>query len=89
MSPLRGFRDDGVEGPRTASMCHAGREWTYAEETVRDAGIFWSGAGGSLVIIDMDARTTFAYAMNRMTPAIVGDERSFRMLRAMWQAPAK
>ncbi len=41
------------------------------------------------MIIDMDARTTFAYAMNRMTPAIVGDERSFRMLRAMWQAPAK
>lgn len=48
--------------------------------------LFWSGAGGSLVLIDLDRRTTFAYAMNRMTPAIMGDGRSYRMLGAFWAA---
>jgi CubicO group peptidase (beta-lactamase class C family) len=48
--------------------------------------IFWAGAGGSLIIIDMDARTTFGYAMNKMRPDLVGDERSFALIRAVWQA---
>jgi len=48
--------------------------------------LFWAGSGGSIVPIDPDARTTLAYAMNRMAPAIIGDERSFRIIRAMWQA---
>lgn len=48
--------------------------------------LFWAGGGGSFVLIDMDARTTFAYAMNRMQRALVGDERAFRIIRAMWQA---
>jgi CubicO group peptidase (beta-lactamase class C family) len=50
--------------------------------------LFWAGSGGSIVLIDLDARTTFAYVMNRMTPAIVGDERSFRIARALWQGLA-
>ena len=29
---------------------------------------FWGGAGGSLVIIDVDRRMTFAYVMNKMAP---------------------
>jgi CubicO group peptidase (beta-lactamase class C family) len=48
--------------------------------------LFWSGGGGSFVLIDMDARTTFAYAMNKMQRGMVGDERSFRIIQAMWQA---
>ena len=48
--------------------------------------LFWAGAGGSLVLIDLDAHTTLAYAMNRMAPAIIGDERSFRIVRAVWSA---
>jgi len=48
--------------------------------------LFWAGGGGSFVLIDIDARTTFAYAMNKMQRAFVGDERSFRIIRAMWQA---
>ena len=28
----------------------------------------WGGAGGSLVIIDVDRRMTFAYVMNKMAP---------------------
>jgi CubicO group peptidase (beta-lactamase class C family) len=32
----------------------------------------WGGAGGSLVIIDVDRRITFAYVMNKMAPGGVG-----------------
>lgn len=38
---------------------------------------FWGGAGGSLIINDLDRVTTFAYAMNRMEPgAMLGNENS-------------
>lgn len=47
--------------------------------------IFWGGYGGSLVIIDMDARTSFAYAMNKMAPTTTGDMRAFGLAMAMWQ----
>jgi len=43
---------------------------------------------GSLVIIDMDARTTFAYAMNRMVGTTTGDMRAFALAMAMWEAMA-
>jgi CubicO group peptidase (beta-lactamase class C family) len=32
----------------------------------------WGGAGGSLVMIDVDRRMTFAYVMNKMAPGVVG-----------------
>jgi CubicO group peptidase (beta-lactamase class C family) len=48
--------------------------------------LFWGGSGGSFVLIDLDRRTSFAYAMNRMTATTVGDDRAFRLCRAMWSA---
>lgn len=48
--------------------------------------IYWGGYGGSLVIIDMDARTTFGYAMNKMAGTTQGDTRAFGLAMAMWQA---
>ena len=48
--------------------------------------IFWGGYGGSLAIIDMDARTTFGYAMNKMAGTTVGDMRAFGLAMAMWEA---
>jgi CubicO group peptidase (beta-lactamase class C family) len=36
---------------------------------------FWGGWGGSLVIIDMDARVVIAYVMNKMGEGTVGDFR--------------
>ena len=48
--------------------------------------IYWGGYGGSLVIIDMDARTTFAYAMNKMAGTTTGDMRAFSLAMAMWEA---
>lgn len=47
--------------------------------------VYWGGYGGSLVIVDMDAETTFAYAMNQMVPAIAGDDRGFELALAMWE----
>jgi CubicO group peptidase (beta-lactamase class C family) len=32
----------------------------------------WGGAGGSLVIADVDRRMTFGYVMNKMVPSLVG-----------------
>ena len=48
--------------------------------------MYWGGYGGSIIIIDMDARTTFGYAMNRMEGTTTGDMRAFGLAVAMWQA---
>jgi CubicO group peptidase (beta-lactamase class C family) len=48
--------------------------------------LYWGGYGGSLAIIDMDARTSFGYAMNRMAPTTTGDMRALGLSMAMWQA---
>ena len=50
--------------------------------------IFWGGYGGSLIVIDMDAHTTFGYAMNKMGGGTVGDVRAFSIISAMWQTLA-
>jgi CubicO group peptidase (beta-lactamase class C family) len=50
--------------------------------------LYWGGYGGSLAIIDMDARTTFAYAMTKMAPTTTGDMRAMGLVMAMWQAMA-
>ena len=50
--------------------------------------IYWGGYGGSLILIDMDRRTTLAYAMNKMAPTTVGDMRSVMVNMAVWQALA-
>jgi CubicO group peptidase (beta-lactamase class C family) len=48
--------------------------------------IYWGGYGGSLVIIDMDARTTFGYAMTKMAGTTTGDMRALGLAMAMWAA---
>ena len=48
--------------------------------------LYWGGYGGSPAIIDMDARTTIAYAMNKMAGTTTGDMRAFSLAMAMWQA---
>ncbi|WP_426168586.1 serine hydrolase domain-containing protein [Sandarakinorhabdus sp. DWP1-3-1] len=47
---------------------------------------FWGGYGGSIVIVDMDARLCIAYAMNNMASTTVGDLRAFGLAMASWQA---
>ncbi|HYN94942.1 MAG TPA: serine hydrolase domain-containing protein [Pilimelia sp.] len=48
--------------------------------------LYWGGYGGSLAIIDMDARTTIAYAMNKMSGTTTGDERALGLAMAFWAA---
>lgn len=48
--------------------------------------IYWGGYGGSIAIIDMDARTTFSYVMNKMQGTTTGDMRGFSLLGAAWAA---
>jgi CubicO group peptidase (beta-lactamase class C family) len=48
--------------------------------------MFWGGYGGSLILIDMDAHTTFGYAMNKMGVTTMGDERAMSICRAMWRS---
>ncbi len=87
------FRDTQPDGSREWRMDVAQtrtRAWRGAEiPSVNGHGNARSIAGIHAVpaIIDLDARTSFAYAMNRMDRSMMGDERSFRILRAMWHAP--
>ena len=48
--------------------------------------IYWGGYGGSLILIDMDARTTFSYVMNKMQGTTQGDMRGLGLAMAMWTA---
>ncbi|MEV4622295.1 serine hydrolase domain-containing protein [Asanoa sp. NPDC049573] len=48
--------------------------------------LYWGGYGGSLAIIDLDAHTTIAYAMNRMSGTTTGDLRAFALAMAFWDA---
>jgi CubicO group peptidase (beta-lactamase class C family) len=50
--------------------------------------IFWGGYGGSLAVIDMDNRATYAYAMNKMAPTTVGDTRAYILAATTWSALA-
>jgi CubicO group peptidase (beta-lactamase class C family) len=47
---------------------------------------FWGGWGGSLVVVDMDARMCFAYVMNRMGEGTMGDLRAVEILFAAFGA---
>jgi CubicO group peptidase (beta-lactamase class C family) len=49
---------------------------------------FWGGWGGSLAIIDLDARVSIAYVMNRMEGNLLGDPRGFRVIAAAYAALA-
>jgi CubicO group peptidase (beta-lactamase class C family) len=37
---------------------------------------YWGGWGGSLILMDLDRRTTISYMMNKMAPGIIGSDRS-------------
>jgi CubicO group peptidase (beta-lactamase class C family) len=47
--------------------------------------LYWGGLGGSLAIIDLDARTTFCYVMNKMS-GTVADPRGLGLAMAVWEA---
>jgi len=47
---------------------------------------FWGGWGGSLAVIDLDARASIAYVMNRMAPDLMGDRRGARVVKSAYQS---
>ncbi len=49
---------------------------------------FWGGWGGSLAVIDLDARVSIAYAMNRMEADLMGDLRGGTIAGAVYAALA-
>ena len=46
---------------------------------------YWGGYGGSLIVMDLDARLTVCYVMNRMETGLQGD---FRGATIMLEAAA-
>jgi CubicO group peptidase (beta-lactamase class C family) len=50
---------------------------------------FWGGWGGSMIVMDVGRRMTFAYMMNKMGAGVVGSERSAEYGRALYDAVAK
>jgi CubicO group peptidase (beta-lactamase class C family) len=49
---------------------------------------FWGGWGGSVVVIDLDARMVVTYVMNRMGEGTLGDDRGVGILMAAYGALA-
>ena len=49
---------------------------------------YWGGWGGSLIIVDQQARMTVAYVMNKMGEGTVGDERGLGVLMAAYASLA-
>ena len=51
-----------------------------------DRSIGWGGWGGSLMIVDMDARMTVAYVMNQMLDESLGDYRGLGIVVAAYES---
>jgi CubicO group peptidase (beta-lactamase class C family) len=48
-------------------------------------GMFWGGAGGSTVIVDLENRVCFSYVMNQMAPTLMGDSRGGSLWHAFYE----
>jgi CubicO group peptidase (beta-lactamase class C family) len=44
---------------------------------------YWGGWGGSVILMDLDSRTTMSYMMNKMAPGIIGSDRSEAYITAI------
>jgi CubicO group peptidase (beta-lactamase class C family) len=49
---------------------------------------YWGGWGGSIVIVDQDARMCVSYVMNRMEATLTGDMRGMSIVQAAYQSLA-
>ena len=50
-----------------------------------DRSVGWGGWGGSLVMVDLDARMTVSYVMNQMLDQSVGDYRGLGIVVAAYE----
>lgn len=44
---------------------------------------YWGGWGGSVILMDLDTRTTISYIMNKMAPGVIGSDRTEAYVRAI------
>ncbi|MBY8990201.1 MAG: beta-lactamase family protein [Candidatus Lokiarchaeota archaeon] len=51
--------------------------------------IWWGGAGGSMVVMDLDNKLSLSYVMNQMSMVIVGDPRSLGLITALYEGLSK
>lgn len=51
-----------------------------------DRAFFWGGWGGSIAVVDLDARLTVSYVMNRMAPELMGDLRGALIVLSAYAA---
>jgi CubicO group peptidase (beta-lactamase class C family) len=47
---------------------------------------FWGGWGGSMIIMDLDRRTTISYMMNKMQPGVIGSDVAAGYCDAIYKA---
>ncbi|MFX1445904.1 MAG: serine hydrolase domain-containing protein [Promethearchaeota archaeon] len=47
---------------------------------------YWGGWGGSVAVVDLDAKLSFSYVMNKMNSNLTGDIRTVRLFRALYKA---
>ncbi|WP_231976285.1 beta-lactamase family protein [Streptomyces sp. 3214.6] len=47
---------------------------------------FWTGWGGSVVVIDTERRAAMAYVMNRMGAGLLGDDCTTRYVKSAFAA---
>jgi CubicO group peptidase (beta-lactamase class C family) len=45
---------------------------------------YWGGWGGSVIVVDLDARLSFSYVMNKMSANTMGDRRVFGPALALY-----
>ncbi|MEE3328264.1 MAG: serine hydrolase domain-containing protein [Myxococcota bacterium] len=54
-----------------------------------ERAFFWGGWGGSVAIIDLDARVSIAYVMNKMQADLMGDTRGAEIAAAVYTSLAQ
>ncbi|MHA1729022.1 MAG: serine hydrolase, partial [Promethearchaeota archaeon] len=46
---------------------------------------YWGGWGGSRILMDMDAKLCFSYAMNQMIQSLTGDPRTNKLNKVLYE----
>ena len=47
---------------------------------------YWGGFGGSVIAVDLDAKLSFCYVMNKMVSTLTGDPRSEKLIEALYES---
>ena len=58
----------------------------YLSLSPNGTAMYWAGDGGSVVVVDQDARVCLAYAMNRQLSRVIGDRRVTRLATALYES---